>query len=1069
MYSYCIGIVDSNVYERHLRRLRELETDFYAQTEELDVDSNDLEGDDMGPKKYFVMLPIVSTSDSNNSQKSMNLFHFNLVIQLLLKILKDSSLSSHHEVTSVNIVKIVSIVGQDTSPYILQIINAFISRIYEIESSSVNNLVSKNDTNNLISKTSVVSGRNSVNLIDHLIIMISSLIEAFGYDPTLKRLYGTLIKLIHDFIFQNLSKCVKLIEVMYQVFPTSEFTIIIESVLPILLQNIQKEVGVGFQVQDYSLNSGSGKWSNGIGLNSNSSKLGFVVSKTANEGLNGTIADSNSKIPFDDEDYSLIPSSNGLGSANSSFKQSGSIKYSVNSGSNSAFPTDFINNNTSSRSGNNNAFRFTTPVSGFMGLASGSGLGHGSSHNSSLNLSSYQPLSSPNNYSVDSSVVGSGNFNLQGSSKVAKKIETPFTEKMCALFTRISNCLKEYRQQLFPILINVLLSLHVPTEIRRLSLSTLIHLVITLNDSNHDLSSEEGLPDTLESHYCNLVIHPLIRMLGYYQNVSHLQLISLLANQYTSISTQSNQVVLSNPLVNDISFIGNIFSALSCFVCYLKQSFLPFVLPIKRKVSALTFKNLELNTVATSSVNPNSVSLIVSAVKQFVLPQIDEYELLVNKLLKNRTLPAYPISIGDIFTKIEIENFRVIHNTVLRDVLLNGSNIANSNKVLLVDLQSQNLNGNSKGFNEIYGNQKKFSQSNDSGPQQINLNALENALAIGRINATASDITEWMRRLSVELIRQSPSPIIRTCLGLAKAYRPLSEELFNIAFHSVWVELYASSPDAVDIDEDIPLINSIELALNSIHLPQNLMFTLLNLAGFMDMQDRRLPLNVKILARKANEANLYAKCLRYRELEYASKNLIPSKDCIEDLIAVNNELGLGDRAMGVLHNVMNDYPKINIEPLWLEKLNLWEEARQSYSELLQNCDISNISYLTTSSDIDGVKNIGSGLNLQNKNNATNLSRCALLEFNPDNPVSQQKQWFQTELGLMRCLAALGEYEEVESNAKELREQLRKIESLIDDTAPANSSTISMNSSGNQLTSSTRYLFCFYLRVTMFLL
>ena len=30
------------------------------------------------------------------------------------------------------------------------------------------------------------------------------------------------------------------------------------------------------------------------------------------------------------------------------------------------------------------------------------------------------------------------------------------------------------------------------------------------------------------------------------------------------------------------------------------------------------------------------------------------------------------------------------------------------------------------------------------------------------------DLVEWMRRLSIELIRQSPSPIIRACATLAK-------------------------------------------------------------------------------------------------------------------------------------------------------------------------------------------------------------------------------------------------------------------------------------------------------------
>ena len=50
----------------------------------------------------------------------------------------------------------------------------------------------------------------------------------------------------------------------------------------------------------------------------------------------------------------------------------------------------------------------------------------------------------------------------------------------------------------------------------------------------------------------------------------------------------------------------------------------------------------------------------------------------------------------------------------------------------------------------------------------------------------------------------------------------------------------------------------------------------------------------------------------------------------EALISVNNELGLPDRATGVLHYVNQHYSHISIEPQWLQKLFHWEDARQSY-------------------------------------------------------------------------------------------------------------------------------------------
>jgi phosphatidylinositol kinase/protein kinase (PI-3 family) len=52
------------------------------------------------------------------------------------------------------------------------------------------------------------------------------------------------------------------------------------------------------------------------------------------------------------------------------------------------------------------------------------------------------------------------------------------------------------------------------------------------------------------------------------------------------------------------------------------------------------------------------------------------------------------------------------------------------------------------------------------------------------------DWIEWNRRLSVELLRESPSPALRSCSILAQSYYPLARELFNPAFISCWGELY---------------------------------------------------------------------------------------------------------------------------------------------------------------------------------------------------------------------------------------------------------------------------------------
>lgn len=58
--------------------------------------------------------------------------------------------------------------------------------------------------------------------------------------------------------------------------------------------------------------------------------------------------------------------------------------------------------------------------------------------------------------------------------------------------------------------------------------------------------------------------------------------------------------------------------------------------------------------------------------------------------------------------------------------------------------------------------------------------------------AKAEDWKEWYKRLSVALLKASPSLSLRACSGLAEVYQPLASDLFNASFVSCWAELYES-------------------------------------------------------------------------------------------------------------------------------------------------------------------------------------------------------------------------------------------------------------------------------------
>ena len=315
---------------------------------------------------------------------------------------------------------------------------------------------------------------------------------------------------------------------------------------------------------------------------------------------------------------------------------------------------------------------------------------------------------------------------------------------------------------------------------------------------------------------------------------------------------------------------------------------------------------------------------------------LEEYNNLVYRLLHMKHLPYEPVFAGDV-------------------------------GIILDD---------SRRSKEEYGPQMRDSLS-------VGMQALESAWALsGR--ATAIDLADWIRRLSMEFVRQSPSPILRPCAGLARVHQPLATELFNAAFLSLWDELF--EVDQSNVVYDVPIVNAMEQALQSPNAPSSLRMTILNLAEFMETRDKKVPLDIQILARQTERANLLARSLRYREMEFRSPNMLPSSECIEALITINNQLGLREAAKGILHHVKNKFKHISIQPLWLEKLNRWDDAKKAYVSVTEGF------------------------------RSTHVGSSPL----------QYEAWMSGELGLLRCLQALGQYEELSAKAMQLQSAIQAV-------------------------------------------
>lgn len=71
----------------------------------------------------------------------------------------------------------------------------------------------------------------------------------------------------------------------------------------------------------------------------------------------------------------------------------------------------------------------------------------------------------------------------------------------------------------------------------------------------------------------------------------------------------------------------------------------------------------------------------------------------------------------------------------------------------------------------------------------VNQQHLKQAWDVSQVG-TKEDWVEWMHRLSVEFMKESPSHALRACMALVDRYEPLAKELLNAAFLSCWTELY---------------------------------------------------------------------------------------------------------------------------------------------------------------------------------------------------------------------------------------------------------------------------------------
>ncbi|XP_027362305.1 serine/threonine-protein kinase TOR isoform X2 [Abrus precatorius] len=192
--------------------------------------------------------------------------------------------------------------------------------------------------------------------------------------------------------------------------------------------------------------------------------------------------------------------------------------------------------------------------------------------------------------------------------------------------------------------------------------------------------------------------------------------------------------------------------------------------------------------------------------------------------------------------------------------------------------------------------------------------------------STKEDWAEWMRHFSIQLLKESPSPALRTCARLAQLQPFVGRELFAAGFVSCWAQLNETSQKQ--------LVRNLEMAFSSPNIPPEILATLLNLAEFMEHDEKPLPIDIRLLGALAEKCRAFAKALHYKEMEFEgahSKKMDANPVAVvEALIHINNQLHQHEAAVGILTYAQQSLD-FQLKESWYEKLQRWDDALKAYT------------------------------------------------------------------------------------------------------------------------------------------
>lgn len=270
------------------------------------------------------------------------------------------------------------------------------------------------------------------------------------------------------------------------------------------------------------------------------------------------------------------------------------------------------------------------------------------------------------------------------------------------------------------------------------------------------------------------------------------------------------------------SLSAKILSTLITFGRYL-EDYLYFVVPSVMRLVEEPEETAELRSTAIKTIAKLMKCLNLSEYTSRIIHPLCRSLASDNQQIRNATLDALSVMIYHL--KTDVIPFIPLINKQLTKYHIQSEKLDELIQCLLKNIELPEQQQEEEEEEEVIQEE----QISEVRKMHVNQQKLKMAWEASQ-RTTKEDWNEWIRAFSVELLRESPSPALRACHALAQSYYPLARELFNAGFVSCWSEL--------DEKAQMDVVRAIELAFSSPNLPSEILQTLLNLAEFMEHDDK---------------------------------------------------------------------------------------------------------------------------------------------------------------------------------------------------------------------------------------